>query len=102
MAHDYAKSFYTSKKWVKCRIGYMLSQNYICERCGGVAVICHHKTYITPQNIDDPNITLNWDLLEALCQDCHNEEHHTSPITQDGLQFDEDGNLIQKYIPPTW
>lgn len=27
MAHDYAKDFYTSKEWVKCRIGYMLSKN---------------------------------------------------------------------------
>ncbi|MEN1969494.1 HNH endonuclease [Lentibacillus sp. N15] len=100
MAHDYAKDFYTSKEWIKCRIGYMLSQNYVCERCGDAAKICHHKIYITPSNIHDPNITLNWDLLEALCQDCHNEEHHKASITQDGLGFDEDGNLVQKYVPP--
>lgn len=102
MSKDYAKAFYTSKEWIKCRIGYMLSQNYICERCGGTAKICHHKVYITPANIDNPNITLNWKNLESLCQDCHNEEHQKAPITQEGLSFDEEGNIIQKYNPPTW
>ena len=100
MAKDYAKSFYTSKEWIKCRIGYMLSQNYICERCGNTAMICHHKVYITPDNIDNPDITLNWNLLEALCQDCHNAEHHKKPITRNGLDFDKDGNLIQIFVPP--
>ncbi|WP_449354401.1 HNH endonuclease [Virgibacillus natechei] len=96
MAHDYAKGFYTSKEWIECRTGYMQSQHYVCERCGGVASICHHKEYITPANISDPNITLNWERLEALCQTCHNIEHHTSNITVDGLTFDSKGNLIQK------
>lgn len=80
----------------------MLSMNYVCERCGDAAIICHHKIYITPVNIDDPNITLNWDNLEAVCLDCHNAEHHKAPNTQEGLQFDEEGNLVQKYVPPIW
>lgn len=94
MAKDYAKSFYTSKAWITCRIGYMLSQNYICERCGHAASICHHKTYITATTIDNPDITLNWDNLECLCQDCHNLEHHQSGNTRNGTTFDENGNLI--------
>lgn len=88
-----ARAFYTSAAWIKCRTGYMQSQHYVCERCGGIGEICHHKTYITPENIHDPYITLNWDNLECVCQHCHNVEHHTSPITRDGLQFDSDGNL---------
>lgn len=99
MAHDYAKAFYTSKKWVDCRIGYMQSQYYVCERCGDVATICHHQEYITPANIHDPNVTLNWNLLEALCQTCHNVEHHGGGVVQDGLGFDADGNLIKKKSP---
>lgn len=96
MAHDYAKSFYASKEWVKCRTGFMQSKHYICERCGDTAAICHHKKYISPQNINDPNITLNWDNLEALCQTCHNQEHHSSQICVSGLAFDSKGNLIKK------
>lgn len=96
MAHDYAKSFYTSKQWIECRTGYMQSQHYICERCNDIAVICHHKDYITPGNIDDPNITLNWMNLEACCQTCHNNEHQLKSNCREGLAFDSKGNLIQK------
>jgi hypothetical protein len=70
---------------------YMESKNYICERCGGVAVICHHRKYITPANIDNPEITLNPDNLEALCADCHNKEHKGKSST---AIFDENGNMI--------
>lgn len=72
---EFARAFYKGKAWRSCSRGYMQSRNYVCERCGGVAVICHHKTYLTPKNINDPTITLNWANLEALCQDCHNREH---------------------------
>ncbi|MEC2868909.1 HNH endonuclease [Bacillus bombysepticus] len=96
MAKDYAKSFYNSATWRKCKDGFMQSKHYLCERCGDIAVICHHKRYITPQNINNPNITLNWDNLEALCQTCHNQEHHSSEICANGLAFDSKGNLIQK------
>lgn len=95
MAQDYAVSFYKSTEWEKCRDAFMESKNYICERCGGLAKICHHKTYITPQNINDPNITLSWDNLEALCQDCHTREHLSGEICAKGLAFDSNGNLIQ-------
>ena len=77
----------------------MQSVNYICVRCGDIATICHHKTYITPENINDPNVTLNWNNLEALCQTCHNLEHHSGGIVAEGLTFDSKGNLIQKNTP---
>ena len=97
MAQDYAKPFYNSKKWIKCRDGFMTSKNYVCEICGGVAVICHHVEPITPANVNDPNVTLNWDLLMAVCVECHNRLHGASAVAE-GLMFDADGNLIQ--IPP--
>lgn len=96
MAKDYAKSFYHSQQWRSTQRAYMISKNYICERCGKVASIVHHKTYITPGNIHDPNITLNWDNLEALCSTCHQNEHFLKGgVTAEGLAFDENGNLIQ-------
>lgn len=64
--------------------------------------MAHHKVYITPTNINDPNITLNWDNLEALCQECHNKEHSAKAPVADGLMFDENGNLMQtENIPPS-
>lgn len=72
---EFARAFYTGKAWRSCSKAYMQSRNYVCERCGGVAVICHHKTYLTPDNINDPNIALSWDNLEALCHNCHDLEH---------------------------
>lgn len=92
------KWFYNSQAWIKCRNGYMQSQHYVCERCGGIATICHHKTYLNNENVHDPNISLNWDLLEALCHTCHGVEHGGG-IIQEGLTFDAQGN-IKKVIPP--
>lgn len=58
--------------------------------------IVHHKVYLTPYNINDPNISLNHNKLEYLCQDCHNNEHHgEGEPTREGLGFDEEGNLIE-------
>ena len=96
MAKDWAIDFYNSKAWEDCRLAFLQSKFFICERCGGAATIAHHKTYLTPANINNPDITLNWENLEALCQDCHNKEHHSSPGTADGLRFDEDGNLVRR------
>lgn len=97
MAKEYAKSFYESSAWKKCRKGFMQSKHYICERCGGSAYIAHHKVHITPRNINNLNIILNWDNLQALCLDCHNKIHASS-ATIDGVTFDDEGNLI--YSPP--
>lgn len=72
----------------------MISQCYVCERCGRAAHIVHHRKYITPQNISDAAVTLAWDNLETLCMDCHNAEHGGS-ICADDLCFDADGNLVQ-------
>lgn len=94
---EYAKSFYNSTAWRKTQRAYMQSKNYVCERCGGVAEIVHHKKYISPSNINDPNITLNWDNLEALCRTCHQHEHYqTKQTTAQGLKFDDSGQLVKE------
>lgn len=83
--------FYQSTAWKKCRNSYMSSKLYICERCTNPATICHHKIYITIDNIDDPTITLNHDNLECLCRDCHNKQHFKD---DEEFIFDEDGNVV--------
>ena len=98
MSKEYAKGFYHSKEWVKCRRGYLGSKYYVCERCGRPATIVHHKKFINTSNIDNPEITLSWDNLEALCIDCHNKIHNRNKnyaITTKETMFDENGNLIK-------
>jgi len=92
---EYAEWFYKSKQWQQVRNVYMSSRNWICERCGEVATICHHRKYITPVNIQDQDVTLNLDNLEALCQDCHNKEHRSSRADVSKPVFDSEGNLIR-------
>lgn len=94
----WAERFYKSTAWNRTRRAFMKSKYYLCERCGESAKICHHRTYLTPKNINDPNITLSWSNLEALCQECHNKEHsNIKELTRDDCCFDEYGDLVYKY-----
>ncbi len=77
---DFTKIFYCSKAWKETRKAYAKSKGNLCERClkkGLIVpgVVVHHKVYLTPDNINDPNITLNWNNLELVCRDCHAQEH---------------------------
>lgn len=77
---EYAKEFYNSDAWDACRKTYAQSVGKLCERCmkRGLftpGVIVHHKIRLTPENITDPNVALNWKNLELLCIECHNKEH---------------------------
>lgn len=93
----WAEWFYKSITWTQCRDAYFISQHGLCERCEQPGKIVHHKEYLTPENINDPNVTLSWENLELLCQDCHNKEHFkdSGSVVREGLMFDERGELIQ-------
>lgn len=72
--------FYKTSAWKKCRAGYIKSVGRLCERClaKGLIVpgyIVHHKIELTPENVTDPAVSLSYDNLEYLCQECHNKEH---------------------------
>lgn len=76
----YARAFYKSQAWKKCRESYARSQGYICETCAKKGLctpgeIVHHIIEITPENINDPRVTLNWDNLRLVCRKCHGDEH---------------------------
>ncbi|OPX88616.1 MAG: HNH endonuclease [Pelotomaculum sp. PtaB.Bin104] len=94
----FAKKFYKSKAWQDCRDAFFKSRFGLCERCGAGGVIVHHKTKLTPGNINDPSVSLSWDNLEVLCQACHNKEHGLSSTSADTM-FDAFGNLIHRYPP---
>lgn len=77
---DFAESFYKSRRWQDTRRAYMARAGGLCERClkKGLyrpAVIVHHKVYLTAENIHNPEIALSWNNLEALCRECHEDEH---------------------------
>ena len=98
---EWAEWFYNSQSWEACRDGFLASKGWLCERCSTQdnpipAKIAHHKIYLTRNNINDPWITLNWNNLEALCQDCHNREHHRKGGAR--YKFDAEGNVVP--IPP--
>ena len=93
---EYARGFYSSKAWKDCRSAYAISKGGLCERClikgqYKPGEIVHHKVYLSPENINDPDVTLNWDNLELVCRDCHAQEH-------DGLKrrykVDELGRVV--------
>ena len=95
----WAEEFYNSDAWRECRRAFLQSKHYLCERCSTPdnptpAKIAHHKIYLTEQNIGDPYISLSFSNLEALCQDCHNKEHHREDKRR--YSFDENGNVVPR------
>jgi 5-methylcytosine-specific restriction endonuclease McrA len=93
---DYAKAFYKSQTWQRTRAAYVAYRRGLCEVClsKGIykpGVIVHHKQHITPNNINDPTITLSFDNLQLLCRDCHAAAHANR---QTRYKFDELGRVI--------
>ena len=98
----WAEKFYASPAWGATRSSYLQSVNYLCEVCSTdddpkVAKIVHHKRSLTKANINNLDISLSWDNLQAVCQDCHNRIHH-SRARAPRYRFDSEGGLIE--IPP--
>ena len=97
---EFASGLYTSPEWERCRAGYLKLVGCLCERCkaqGRItpAKIVHHKIYLTPSNINDPRITLDYRNLEALCKQCHEEEHNFCGRKQQRrYSVDDAGNII--------
>lgn len=80
MAQEYSAPFYNSRAWKDCRESYYKSMGGLCERClqRGIYApgeIVHHIKPITHENVNDPEVTLNFANLMLLCRDCHAEIH---------------------------
>lgn len=93
---DRLQWFYNSPAWKDCRAAYAASVSYLCEDClakglyvGGRVV--HHVKPVTLHNVNNPAITLSWDNLRYLCQDCH-AARHSRP--QRRYTVDEFGNVF--------
>lgn len=76
---DVLHVFYSSKPWRELSYNLKL-QRKKCERCGSRPLrfsnlIGHHKIELNELNYKDSSISLNPELIEIICQDCHNKEH---------------------------
>ena len=79
---EFAKGFYHSQAWKRCRDAYAKAAGGLCERCLAKGLynpgeIVHHKVALTPDNIRNPAVALAWDNLELVCRNCHAELHGT-------------------------
>lgn len=102
MARSFSKPFYNSKEWQNVRDGILMRDKYLCVKCGAPAEEVHHKIILTPQNINDPSVTMNPDNLVSLCKDCHFAEHYKDKAQGHQKKnnllpeifFDDEGNPI--------
>lgn len=118
MAKSFSERFYHSQKWKRCRANYIEHRRLIdggmCERCGKeVGEELHHKIVLTPENINNPEISLGDDNLVWLCKNCHFEVHRElimksfrrktyRKILQDGCYFNDEGQLVPMRVIVVW
>lgn len=74
------KSFYASQAWIQLRLNLINERGITCEHCRQPVtrtkdLTGHHKVELTPENVHDHMISLNPQLIELICFDCHNKEH---------------------------
>lgn len=100
MAKEFARAFYNSRAWQRCRDSYIAERISIdgglCEHCHKrPGYIVHHRVLLTPANISDPEISLNHERLEYVCKSCHDEEHYADMNGEERrTYFDEEGQPI--------
>lgn len=104
MAKEFAREFYDSGQWRKCRKAFISERISIdgglCQRCHErLGYMVHHTIMLTPDNISNPDISLNHDLLEYVCKACHDREEghflYRKKKRQGRCIFDEKGNPIE-------
>ncbi len=104
----FAHQFYHSRQWKAVRALVWDRAHGLCERCmeRGVlrpADVVHHKVPLSPENMNDVDVTLNPGNLVALCHDCHTAVHQQlgvgamngKKVEEARVGFDEEGNVIR-------
>ena len=80
---DKLHQFYVGRAWRDLSYRLKIERGGKCERCGWTVItredwarlIGHHRIELNDDNVDDPNIALNPERIEIICNDCHNKEH---------------------------
>ena len=91
--HRHLRKRFTNQQSGASRAAFVASRVNIdgglCQICRDApGYIVHHKVWLTPENITDPDIALNPANFLYVCHDCHNK------IENDGgnlYYFDENG-----------
>lgn len=76
----FAERFYKGKAWQRVRAVAWSRDRGLCQDCLKRGIIrpaheVHHIVELTPDNIEDANVSLNLDNLTSLCKDCHAQRH---------------------------
>ena len=99
MAREFAGRFYQSPLWIRAKNSYIAERRRIdggmCEICHEQpGYIVHHKIHLTPENINDQDISLSHRNLQFVCHHCHDIIHGNCPREIEGmtrLKFGPDG-----------
>ena len=102
MAQEWAAWFYRGKAWKDCRRSFIGERVAIdggmCQKCGQeLGYIVHHRERLTPENINDPDVSLNHKKLEYVCHRCH-QSIDSGGREPDRYYFDVDGQIVP--LPP--
>ena len=88
------RRFYNSLSWQKAREHKMVSASFLCEICGEVGEIVHHKIPLTEANMDNLKISLANENLQFVCRSCHKRIHDEFDGKAQRIKFDKDGNMV--------
>lgn len=74
---DNLHEFYTSSIWRRTQARILRESHWECSRCKAKGFVVrantvHHKKYVR----DYPELALDDDNLEPICEKCHYDEHH--------------------------
>lgn len=92
------QTFYSSQEWQAFRMLVIAERGLRCEHCGKLVarsseLTLHHKTELTPENVQDVNISLNPDNIMVVHHECHNEIHRR-------FGYQPGGGVYIVYGPP--
>lgn len=90
------QSFYGTQVWKACRAAYRKQARGLCELClkegrFTAGEIVHHKTPLTAETVNNPDIALNFDNLMLVCRDHHAQLHDAK---ERRFKIDELGHVI--------
>lgn len=85
-------NFYKSNEWFKLTSQLKIDRvnedgELICQHCGKPIIksydcICHHTIFLTEENINNVEISLNPDLIQLVHHVCHNKIHNKLGYTK--------------------
>ena len=78
---DFAKKLYNTQSWKDCRAFVWSRDHGLCVDCSKKGLTTpaeevHHIIELTPDNVNDPTVSLNPDNLVSLCRECHRARHN--------------------------